>query len=602
MQDSNDNSETKSAFLDVEKSFGGNRWQVREYDERLADTFVQRFDVPDIVGRAMASRGVELDDAKNFLNPTLRSLLPDPSILKGMDKAVERISKAVTTGEKVAIFGDYDVDGATSSALLSRFLVSVGIETEIYIPDRLAEGYGPNADAILGLQKNGASLLITVDCGTTSFEPLEAVAKTGLDVIIVDHHEAEAKLPPAVAVVNPKRIDDDSSYTYLAAVGVVFFLVVAVNRELRKQGWYDSSKDRTEPNLMQWLDLVALGTVCDVVPLEGVNRAFVKKGLEVISARTNAGLVALSDVSRVNERPTAYHLGYILGPRINAGGRVGSSGLGAKLLQTDDSVEAADIALKLNDFNNNRKDIESVVLFEAIEQAEENEKLNQPMVFVFGEKWHSGVVGIVAGRLKERYNLPACVMTLDEFGLIKCSGRSISGVDLGTTIIAARQAGLLVNGGGHAMAAGFSLRTDKIDDFREFLKERIALQIESKKLIPVLKVDGAVDISAITPDIIEKLSILGPFGSGNPEPRFIVPNVQISRADIVGAGHIRCFMTGQSRGRLKGIAFRAADTEIGQALLNNSGAAFHIAGNLRLDTWQGANKAQLIITDVAQVS
>lgn len=590
---------TAGSFLSVDHSYGGRRWTLRGGDERQALAMSQRLGLPEIVGRVLAARGVTPDEADLFLSPTLKALLPDPSHLRDMDRAVERLVQALKEDETIAVFGDYDVDGATSSALLMRFLRAAGADPVLYIPDRMTEGYGPNAPALLGLRERGVTVAITVDCGITAFEPLQAAAEAGLDVIVVDHHEAEPRLPTAAAVINPKRLDDASPHKHMAAVGVAFLLVVAVNRALRAMGWF--GPHRAEPNLMDWLDIVALGTVCDVVPLTGVNRALVTQGLKVMAKRGNPGISALSDVAGVKERPDAYHLGYVLGPRVNAGGRVGQSDLGSRLLWTDSAEEATALALRLHEYNLDRQEIEAAVLFEAIEQAESCADDGSPLILVSGENWHPGVIGIVASRLKERYARPACVVALDG-GLAKGSGRSVAGLDLGRAVIAAREAGLLEAGGGHAMAAGFSLKPEKLPEFRAFLAERLRIQLDGGDLSPTLEVDGAVALSGVTPDLLALIERVGPFGAGNEQPRFVIPNVRVGKADVVGSGHVRAFLTGPGGGRLKAIAFKCIDTDLGVALLSSAGMAMHVAGTLRLDTWNGRNECQLVIDDAAPVA
>lgn len=582
-------------FLDVARSFSGRRWMLRPGDERAASVIGRTLDLPEVVCRVLTARGVTAEGAETFLNPTLRDLLPDPSHLKDMDAAVARLMTAIQGGETIAVWGDYDVDGATSSALLRRFLESVGATCIVYIPDRMTEGYGPNANGLRSLAGQGAAVVVTVDCGITAFDALDAAAEAGLDVVVVDHHEAEVRLPRAVAVVNPKRLDDDSPHKMLAAVGVTFLLIVALNRALREAGYYTAGQ--AEPRLMDWLDIVALGTVCDVVPLVGVNRALVTQGLKVMARRGNAGLAALADVAGVKERPDAYHLGYVMGPRVNAGGRVGDSDLGMRLLSTPSGEEAVGLACRLNEYNQDRQLIEANVLYEAIEQAESRGADETPLVLVAGENWHPGVIGIVASRLKERYALPACVVALDG-GLAKGSGRSVPGLDLGRAIIAAREAGILEAGGGHAMAAGFSLKSERLGDLRAFLGERLAAQAIDG-LVPTLEVDGAVEINGATPELLETLAKVGPFGAGNEEPRFVIPRIRVVRADVVGQGHVRCILSGANGGRLKAIAFKSVDTDLGVALLQTSGSALHVAGTLRLDTWQGRNECQLIIEDAA---
>ncbi|WP_086466687.1 single-stranded-DNA-specific exonuclease RecJ [Oceanibaculum nanhaiense] len=589
-----------AAFLNVERSLTGRRWIARgqaadwQSTERSGLALSQRLGLPEILGQVLAARGIDLEAADGFLNPTLRASLTDPYELKDMAKAAERLAAAVMHGEKIAIFGDYDVDGATSTALLHRFLTAVGGKPRVYIPDRMTEGYGPNAPALLALKREGAAVCITVDCGITAFAPLEAASEAGLDMIVVDHHVAEPSLPRAIAVVNPNRLDEDSPHGQLAAVGVAFLLVVALNRRLREEGWYAS---RPEPDLMQWLDLVALGTVCDVVPLTGLNRALVAQGLKVMGWRNNTGLRALSEVARIDEAPGTYHLGFLLGPRVNAGGRVGRADLGTRLLSTEDAGEAASLAAELDSFNTERKLIEQSVQEEALAQVERH--ADGPLLVATGEGWHPGVIGIVAGRLKERFHRPALVIAFDEQGIGKGSGRSIAGFALGPAVIAAHQAGLLVNGGGHAMAAGFTLERAKLDAFREFLTARAADWLEGGEATPVLSIDGALRPGGATLDLLETLGRVGPFGVGNPEPRFAFPAARILGADVVGENHVRCQLGDADGRRLKAIAFRALETPLGEALLKARSLPLHIAGHLRIDRWQGNEKVQLLIDDAA---
>jgi len=585
------------AFLGVEKSLMGRRWIARNCDERMALTIAQRLDVAEVVGRVLDARGVTLEEADGFLNPTLKDQLPDPAHLKDMDIAAKRLAGAVMDGEKIAIFGDYDVDGATSSALLKRFLDHVGGLTQVVIPDRIKDGYGPNTPALLKLREEGTAVVITVDCGTTSFEPLEAATEAGLDVIVVDHHEAEPSLPKAVAVINPNRLDDASPHGQLAAVGVTFLLIVAINRALRLADWYTG---RSEPDLMQWLDLVALGTVCDVVPLKGINRALVTQGLKVMSKRANPGLVALADVAGIDEPPGAYHAGFILGPRINAGGRVGKSDLGSRLLSSNDKIEAAEIAASLNTFNKERQEIEAKVLEEANGQIDDADAQAASIVIAVGEGWHPGVVGIVASRLKERFDRPSLVIALSD-GSGTGSGRSVSGIDLGGAIIAARQAGIVTKGGGHAMAAGLSIDANRVEDLKVFLNERLALAMAGRPAVPGHSIDGALKVAGANMDLVETLAKVGPFGSGNPEPRFVITNATIAHADPVGQdqSHLRLSLTDETGRRLNAIAFRAVETDMGQALIHHGGAPFHISGKIRINTWQGRSSAQLLVDDAA---
>jgi single-stranded-DNA-specific exonuclease len=586
---------SSETFLGVESSLTGRRWLTRDADDRSALALAQRLDLPEVVGRILAARDVGIDDAEAFLNPTLRASLPDPDSLKGMAEAVERLASAIMQGERIAVFGDYDVDGATSSALLRRYFSAVGSDIDIYIPDRRREGYGPNAEAMLGLREKGASVVVTVDCGTGAHEALAAAADAGLDVIVVDHHVAEAKLPPAVAIINPNRLDESGMHGELAAVGVAFLLLIGLNRALRGAGWFDRVD---EPDLLGWLDLVALGTICDVAPLTGINRALVTQGLKVMSRRGNPGLKALADIAGISEVPGAYHAGFVLGPRVNAGGRVGQSDLGARLLSTGDAVEAADLAGRLDEFNRERQTIEAAVLDDALERLGSAPEGIGPLVFAAGDGWHPGVIGIVASRLKERFNRPACVVALDgDTGL--GSGRSVRGVDLGATVIAARQAGILSKGGGHAMAAGFSVARGRLDDLRAFLEERVAAVVAETGIESILMVDGAIKVGGASLDLIQAIEQVGPFGAGNPEPRFAIAGARIAHAAVAGSDHVRCAISSETGGRLKAIAFRCLDSDLGPALLRHDGAPFHIVGRLRLDTWQGREQPQFLIDDAA---
>ena len=586
--------------LTVERSFSGLNWRPRLDDDREALVLAQRLGLPEIVGRALAARGVGPKDAELFLNPALKVQLPDPGHLKDMERGAGRIADAIEAGEGIAVFGDYDVDGATSSALLARFCRALGTEIETYIPDRIKEGYGPNRAAMLALGARGAKVIITVDCGVSAFEPLKAASDAGIDVVVVDHHVAEARLPEALAVINPNRLDDASPHKQLAAVGVAFLLVVAVNRALRKRGFYSS---RPEPDLMGWLDLVALGTVCDQVPLTGVNRALVAQGLKVLARRTNPGLVALADVAGLDTRPEAWHLGFMLGPRINAGGRVGRPGLGAGLLACDDPAAAKGMAQELDAFNLERREIEALVLADALAQAEGGGAGAGDLVFVAGVGWHPGVIGIVASRIGERMRRPVCVVAIDG-DVAKGSGRSIAGIDLGSAVIAARQEGLLINGGGHAMAAGFTVARDRLGALEEFLGVRIAAQhvARGEEVGRTLFHDGAVSVGGATTDLVERIKALAPFGSGNSEPRFVLPAVTVAKADVVGENHLRLFVRGQDGGRIKAMAFRAADRPLGAALLQTRGAPVHLAGRLRIDDWQGRHDVEFLIDDAAPVS
>ena len=591
----------RAAFLGVERSLTGRRWAARLADERTALAIAQRHGLPEAVARLLAARDVDPDAVPDFLDPTLRRFLPDPSHLKDMDAAVTRMTQAVQEGERIVVFGDYDVDGATSSALLLRFFRAVGGNIDVYIPDRRKEGYGPNTAALLKLKADGAAVVVTVDCGVTAFEPLAEAKRAGLDTIVIDHHMAEITLPEAVAVVDPNRIDDDSPHKQMAAVGVAFLLAVGVNRRLREAGWY-AGAGRAEPDLRQWLDLVALGTVCDVVPLTGVNRALVRQGLKVMAERRNIGLAALADVAGLKEVPGAYHLGFLLGPRVNAGGRVGQANLGARLLSSDDPHEVGALALRLDEFNAERRAIEREVLDQAIARVEGlygPDRRGLPAALVVeSEGWHVGVIGIVASRLVERYGRPAFVIGLDG-DLGKGSGRSVRGVDLGAAVIAARQAGLLVNGGGHAMAAGLTVTREALPGLTRFLDERIAPPLGAAPTVGELGIDAALSPRAASLELVDIIERVGPFGAGNALPRFVLTSTRVSYARTVGEGHVRCTLVGSEGGRVEAIAFRANQTALGPALLDPARPLLHVAGSLRIDRFGGREAVRLQIDDAA---
>lgn len=585
-------------MLGVGRSLNGRCWRLRPCDERAALAIAQRHDLPEMLGRILSGRGVSIDAAESFLHPSLQNDLPDPACLMDMERAAERLAKAVMANEKIAVFGDYDVDGATSSALIRRFLVAIGVPLILYIPDRIKEGYGPNAAALTALAERGVRIVITVDCGTLAYEALAAGTGKGLDIIVVDHHQAEAHLPDAFAVINPNRLDDSSGHGQLAAVGVAFLLLVALNRSLRKKGWY-TQKGVSEPNLLQWLDLVALGTICDVAPLSGVNRVLVRQGLKVMARRHNAGLRALAEVAGVDTDPTTYHAGFVFGPRINAGGRVGKSDLGARLLSSDDPDEVGVIAQELNLLNRERQAIEALVLEQALEQAERR-NTNEPLILVAAKGWHPGVIGIAASRLKEHFNLPALVIGIDENGIGKGSGRSITGVDLGSAVIAAGQAGLLINGGGHKMAAGLTVEAGKIDALRTFLTQRLAAQVDAASDAGDLTIDATLVAGAATVELIDALALAGPYGAGNPEPRFVIANASVVNSSIVGGKHVRCILATGGGQKLSGIAFGCAETPLGQALLAGMRSGpLHVAGKLRADQWRGVRRVQLHVEDAA---
>ena len=594
--------EKNSCFLDVDRSASDQKWidRLDNVTRNVALDIAQSHDVPELVARVMAGRGVSSDGAMSFLNPTIRDLMPDPSVLSDMDKAAERLSDAIMAGERVAIFGDYDVDGAASSALMSRFLGHHAVPSEIYIPDRIFEGYGPNPNAINELIDKGAKLIVTVDCGATSFEALEAAEKRNIDVIVIDHHQMGTEMPPAVALVNPNRQDDLSGLGYLCAAGVVFLTLVATARVLRGRAFY--KEGMKAPDLLQMLDIVALATVCDVVPLVGLNRALVVKGLTVMHAQQNFGLRELAKIARLDGPASPYHLGFMLGPRINAGGRIGDAALGARLLCSDDPHEAQEISEQLEMLNRERQAAEATMLEQAIAEADaEIGDGEGPAVLVTeSDHWHPGIVGLLASRLKDRFHRPTFAIAFDAMGKGSGSGRSISGVDIGSAVRAAVDAGILVKGGGHAMAAGLTVEREKLGALRAFLDEQLSQSVQKVQGVQTLKIDGALTAGSATLKLIEMLEHAGPYGAGHPSPIFAFPAHRVQFAKIVGKDHVSVTLASGDGAKLRAIAFRAADTPVGKTLLNMRGHPIHIAGTLGVNIWQGTKNVQLRIMDVAE--
>jgi len=588
------------AFLGVEKSATGRVWRDR-LDARMGQAALaisQRHGLPELLARVLAGRGVGLDEIEDFLDPTVKRLMPDPSTLTDMDRAAARLADAAERGDKVAILGDYDVDGATSTALLTRVLRAAGLDPFFHIPDRLFEGYGPNVEAVRALADRGAQLLVTVDCGATSTEALAEANKLGLDAIVIDHHQAGESLPAATALVNPNREDDLSRLGHLAAVGLVFMVAVALVRELRQRGFWSAA--RPEPDLLELLDLVALGTVADVVPLVGLNRAFVQKGLIALRQRQNIGLRALMDAARLHGPPAPFHLGFLLGPRVNAGGRIGDATLGTKLLLTDDPAEAAAIAAKLDQLNRERQAIEKATLVEAEAEALAALGIEEKgaIVLVSGEGWHPGVVGLIAARLKERFGRPAfAVALLGDSGT--GSGRSIAGVDLGRAVRQAVAEGLIVKGGGHAMAAGLTVARAKLGQLRAFLEENLRAAVEQARAADHLAIDGALTAGAANAELWALIEHAGPFGAGNPEPVFALPAHTVTYADAVGEAHVRLRLRAGDGATIRGIAFRALNQPLGNALLAARGRPLHVAGSLSLNQWQGEERIELRVLDAA---
>jgi len=584
------------AALNVARSLTGRRWIWRAAEDRISLGIAQRLGVPDIVGRLLAARGVGIEGAPDFLDPTLRALLPDPSRLIDMEVAAARLADAVRSGETVAVFGDYDVDGACAGALTAGLLRELGCAVIPYVPDRATEGYGPNAPALLGLVGRGATLIVCVDCGTAAPTALAAVAGRA-DVVVLDHHKAEGPPPPVLATVNPNRLDDGSGLGLLCATAIAFLTAIATVRTLRRTGFFDA---RPEPDLIGRLDLVALATVCDVMPLTGVNRALVCQGLKVLGRRARIGLAALLDVLQTRDKPSAFTLGYLLGPRINAAGRISQADLGLRLLLTDDPQEAAQLAATLDAVNRQRQEVEAAMLDAAMAEADRQSAQGHAALLVRGEGWHPGVVGIVAGRIKERFNRPACVAGIAD-GIAKGSGRSVPGLDLGAAVLAARQTGILTTGGGHPMAAGFSLPADRLDAFHAFLDDRLAAAAALPSAADLL-LEGALAVPGATAELAREVARLAPFGAGNEEPLFVLQRARVVRADRVGreGGSIRAFVEGEGGGRrLKAMLFRAREGALADALLARDAVPLHLAGHLRAEEWNGAVNAGFIIADAA---
>ena len=594
----------------------GRNWHQKTFDERHALAILQRFEISEVLSNLLSAREISLGEIENFLEPKIKTSLPDPFELNDMDKAVAHVIEAIHARKKITIFADYDVDGATSSALLKRFFREAGVNADIYIPDRVLEGYGPNSQALLNLKKSGTDLVITLDCGTVAFKPLEDAAAVGLDIIVIDHHLGVLEKPQSIAVINPNLLDEKFPHKNLCAAGVTFLFVVAINKKLREENFYAQKK---EPNLLNLLDLVALGTVCDVMSLTGLNRAFVAAGLKILKQRKNLGLREICDLAGLDEEPSAYHLGFVIGPRINAGGRVGKSDLGATILSSEDEEEVKAIAQQLETFNKQRKEIEVQVLEEAVKSLESGPltrsatepwaggfSKNDPIIFAVAKNWHQGVIGIVASRLKDLYNKPVAVIAIDDEGKKgKASCRSISGIDFGGEILKARLEGLLIEGGGHAMAGGFSVVPEKISELHQFFCKNLAQKVEEISAQKNAEFDIALDLAQVNLDLLKELAKLEPFGVGNMRPKFLLRNVTKVKANLVGqtAEHISCIFSAKSalgfNGQIQAIAFRSNKTPLGEMLLDPKFTKpISLIGTLNINAWMGVEKVQMIIEDV----
>jgi single-stranded-DNA-specific exonuclease len=578
-------------------SVGGKNWILKEFSSDDVNFFKTNFFLDEIVARLLSIRKIKKEEVKSFLEPSIKTMLPNPFILKDMDKAIDRTVKVILNNEKIGIFGDYDVDGATSTAILGQYFRSLNIEFETHIPDRKSEGFGPNENAFLKFINKGVNLIYTVDCGTLSFKPIDFAKKKNIDVIILDHHQSETKLPNAHSIINPNRFDDRSELNYLCAAGVCFLFLVALNKRLRDESWFSASSIK-EPDLIKILDLVSLGTVCDVVPLIGLNRALVGQGLKVLKKKNNLGLKTLIELNNIENNITVYHLGYILGPRINAGGRVGKSSHGADLLLNKNVQDTFKLASELNDYNKERQALESELLNKILNTNYENNA--DPVIILYGEDWHEGVIGIIAARIKEKYNKPAIIISVTS-NTGKGSARSIYGFDIGSTIIGGVQAGLLVKGGGHKMAAGFTINMEKFQDFKDFVFKKfksVNMNLEDKKKYYF---DTQIAPSAVNIDFFEKINRLAPFGSGNAEPRFLICDLKVINSKIVGEKHIKSVLLGSDSSIIKTISFNSVETDLGSYLFKKNTKTFNIVGKLSLNEWRGQKNVEFIIDDISVI-
>ena len=578
-------------------SVSGKNWIPKKFNSEEIDFFKTNYFLDEIVAKLLSIRKIKKEEIKFFLKPSIKNILPNPYILKDMDKAIERTEKAIFKSDKIGIFGDYDVDGATSTAILGKYFELLNIPFEIYIPDRKNEGFGPNEKGFLQFINLGVNLIFTVDCGTLSYGPMDFAKKRNIDVIILDHHQSETRLPSAHSIVNPNRFDDRSELNYLCAAGVSFMFLVALNKRLRDQNWFVDNSIK-EPELMNILDLVSLGTVCDVVPLIGLNRAIVHQGLKILKRKKNLGLKTLIEISNIECNITSYHLGYVLGPRINAGGRVGKSTHGANLLLNQSPKDTFKLAADLNTYNKERQILESELLKKIMNIEFKNSI--EPVIILHGENWHEGIIGIIAARIKEKFNKPAIIISINK-GIGKGSGRSIHGFDLGSTIINAVQSDLLIKGGGHKMAAGFTIDADKIGEFKEFVFRKFkSINVNLEEKINYY-FDAEIAPSAINIDFFEKVNLLAPFGSGNPEPRFVIRDVKLVNSKIVGEKHVKNILVGSDSTTLKTISFNSVETQLGAHLLQKNIKPFDIAGKLSLNEWRGQRNVEFIIDDISVI-
>ena len=576
-------------------SLSGKNWILKKYNQEDLFFIKENFLLDEITSKLLSIRKVKKEDINSFLNPSIRNFLPNPYVLIDMEKSTLRAFEAIKNNEKIGIFGDYDVDGATSTALLGNYFSQLNLDYEIYIPDRKKEGYGPSIESFKELISKKVKVIFTVDCGTLSFNAINYAKKNNIDVIVLDHHQSEIKLPNAYSIVNPNRFDDQSNLNYLCAAGVSFMFLVSLNRELRSKNWFKKNNIQ-EPNLMNYLDLVSLGTVCDVVPLTGLNRAIVKQGLKIIKSKKNLGLKTLLDICKIESSPSIYHLGYMLGPRINAGGRVGKCSHGANLLLNKDPKNSFKLASELDQYNKERQILEKDLLKKVLIKTKDYS--NDPVLILSGADWHEGIIGIVAARLKDKFNKPTIIISLNgELG--KASARSIIGFDIGSVIIAATQEKILLKGGGHKMAGGFSIKTENIEKFKEFVFRKFKnINVDLTKEKPLF-FDSIIASSALNLDFYNKVALLSPFGSGNPEPKFIIEDLKTMNGKIVGEKHIKSVLIGKDGSSIKTIAFNAVENDLSAYLLKKNNKTFNIAGKLSLNEWKGQSNVEFIIDDIS---
>jgi len=578
-------------------SISGKSWILKQFNQEDLNFIKDNYSLDEITSKLLSIRKIKKEEINSFLNPLIKNFLPNPNILLDMEKATTRTFKGILNGDKIGIFGDYDVDGATSTALIGNYLSELNLEYEIYIPDRKKEGYGPSIKSFKKLIDKGVKLIFTVDCGTLSFEAINFAKENNIDVIVLDHHQSEIKLPKAFSIINPNRFDDSSDLKYLCAAGVAFIFLVALNRELRKKEWFLQNKVR-EPNLINCLDLVSLGTICDVVPLKGLNRAFVKQGLKIIKSKKNLGIKTLLDICKIETNPTIYHLGFMLGPRINAGGRVGKCSHGANLLLGKNPQNTFKLASELNEYNKERQILEKDLLQKILNETKDYS--NDPVLILSGENWHEGIIGIVAARLKDKFNKPVILISI-EGDTGKASARSIVGFDIGSVIISATQDNILLKGGGHKMAGGFSIKVEKIDEFKKLIFKKFQTINEDLSKDKPLFLDSIISPSAVNLEFFNKVSLLSPFGSGNPEPRFVIEDVKTISGKIVGEKHIKSILVGKEGSTIKTIAFNAVGGDLGEYLLKKNNKFFNIAGKLSLNEWKGQSNVEFIIDDISVI-